>query len=530
MNTEHLNYAVLLFFSGCFALFYVLLIWRRRAAPGVFALMVFMGGVVIWTWTYCLFWLFPDWPKPSFWLDATYLGVVIVPTAMLVFAIQVNNLDQWLNKKILALLYVEPVLTLILLWTDPYHDLFFGGKRTPATTSFYEGGFWFWFNIFYIYILILSSLIIILRGFIRSKGIYRHQHGLILIGALVPLAVNVLRFAGVEPWTGLDPTPFFFILQGLFYTIGIFRFSTFDLIPVARDTLLETMPEGLLVVDNRWRLVEINRAALDLLDKEHDEVVGKNISYVLNAWPELEKTIKRADQRSKYYQVRLSKTYSMGVNITPLVDKHGNITGRLVTGRDITHQLETEKNLEEANQKLRDQLTRIQSLQAELEVRVIRDPLTGLLNRRFFDEALHKEVARANRKGMPITILILDIDKFKRVNDTHGHAAGDLVLEKIGGLLRAQTREADLAVRLGGEEFLILMNEINLDQGMKRAEEIRTLIENAHFDHEGVSIHVTVSIGGAEYPSSSTSIKDVMRKADQALYRAKFKGRNQVAR
>jgi diguanylate cyclase (GGDEF)-like protein/PAS domain S-box-containing protein len=530
MNTDHLNYAVILFLSGCIALFYILLIRPRRKAPGVFALMIFMGGVLIWTWTYCLHWLFPDWPANGFWLDATYIGVVIAPTAMLVFVLQLNYLDEWISKKTLALLGVEPVLTLAILWTDPFHGLFFAGKRTPVTTDIYEGGFWFWLNIVYIYIIILISLFVIVRGFLQTKGIYRQQQGLILVGACIPVIANLLRFFGFEPFPGLDLTPIVFSFQGMFYTIGVLSFSTFDLIPVAREALLETMPEWLLVVDNRWRLVEINHSALELLGEEHATVLGTSISYVLRNWLELEKTIKRADRIPTSYQVQFREDRSMGINITPLFNKEGYITGRLVTGQDITRQLQTEARLEEANQQLRAQLREIQALQETLKQQVIRDPLTGLLNRRVFQEELQIAVARANRKEQPITILIIDIDKFKRVNDTYGHAAGDLVLENLGKLLHQQTRKYDLAARLGGEEFLILMNEMNLETGLKRAEEIRGLIEIMDSEFENISIHITVSIGAAEYPSSSDSIQDVMRKADQALYRAKYKGRNQVAR
>ncbi len=530
MQTEHLNYAVVLFLAGCITLFYILLIRPRRKAPGVVALMVFMAGVVIWTWTYSLSWLFPGWPQNHFWLDATYLGVVIVPTAMFVFAMQVNYLDQWITKKTLALLAVEPALTLIILWTDRFHGLFFAGKRALVSTDIFEGGVWFWFNVVYIYLLVIIGLYVIFRGFLQAKGIYRQQHGLILAGALIPVLVNLLRFFGLKPFPGLDLTPIVFSVQGLFYTIGMFRFSIFDLVPVARETLLETMPEGLLVVDNRWRVVDINQSALSLLEQERSAVIGASISIVLRSWPELEEVIKRGDRVPASYQVQYLNDRFMGINITPLFDKQNHITGRLVTGQDITRQLEIETRLEEVNQQLRDQLQEIKTLQATLEQQAIRDPLTGLLNRRFFEEAIQKEVAHARRKKQAITILILDIDEFKRVNDTYGHAAGDAVLEALGSTLNQQTRVEDFAVRLGGEEFLILMTEMRLDQGMKRAEEIRSLIEDLKIEFEGALIQVTVSIGAAEYPSSSTSMRDVMRKADQAMYRAKFKGRNQIAR
>lgn len=529
MNTDYLHYAVILFISGCISLFFILLTWPRRRAPGVLALMVFMGGATIWAWTYSLHWLFPEWPARFFWLDATYLGVVIVPTAMALFAFQVTYLDKWITRKTIALLCVEPILTLIILWTDPWHGLFFAGKRTPSSSDIFEGGLWFWLNIVYVYALILVSVFIIIRGFLRTRGIFRQQYGLILIGACIPPLINLLRFMGVSPFPGMDPTPIMFIFQGLFYTVGIYRFSIFDLVPVAKEALLETMPEGLLVVDDRWRVVEINQSALALLQQDRTTVIGANIVSALRQWPELEALIRRGDRVPISFQVKYQKKF-LGVNITPLYNREQQITGRLVTWQDITKQLQIEARLEEANQKLRAQLREIKSLQASLEDQVIRDPLTNLLNRRFLEEALPKEVARAQRKEYPVTILIIDIDEFKLVNDTYGHAAGDLILQNLGRLLSKQTRKDDIAVRLGGEEFLILLTEVGLEQGMKRAEDIRRLIEKMRSEVDEFRVGITVSIGVAEFPSSSKEIRDVMRKADQAMYRAKFKGRNQVAR
>jgi diguanylate cyclase (GGDEF)-like protein len=258
-------------------------------------------------------------------------------------------------------------------------------------------------------------------------------------------------------------------------------------------------------------------------------VIGANIVSALRQWPELEALIRRGDRVPISFQVKYQKKF-LGVNITPLYNREQQITGRLVTWQDITKQLQIEARLEEANQKLRAQLREIKSLQASLEDQVIRDPLTNLLNRRFLEEALPKEVARAQRKEYPVTILIIDIDEFKLVNDTYGHAAGDLILQNLGRLLSKQTRKDDIAVRLGGEEFLILLTEVGLEQGMKRAEDIRRLIEKMRSEVDEFRVGITVSIGVAEFPSSSKEIRDVMRKADQAMYRAKFKGRNQVAR
>ena len=169
------------------------------------------------------------------------------------------------------------------------------------------------------------------------------------------------------------------------------------------------------------------------------------------------------------------------------------------------------------------------NLRETLQEQSIRDPLTGLHNRRYLEDSLIRELARAKRKTQPLSIILLDIDHFKRVNDTFGHGAGDMVLRRLGLVLQAYVRESDIACRVGGEEFSVLLPEGPLQIATQRAEDIRKAVNELTLEHEEKDLGtVTVSAGVATFPDHGTTADALIRAADQVLYDAKHKGRNRV--
>jgi len=169
------------------------------------------------------------------------------------------------------------------------------------------------------------------------------------------------------------------------------------------------------------------------------------------------------------------------------------------------------------------------NLRETLQEQSIRDPLTGLHNRRYLEDSLIRELARAKRKTQPLSIILLDIDHFKRVNDTFGHGAGDMVLRRLGLVLQAYVRESDIACRVGGEEFSVLLPEGPLQIATQRAEDIRKAVNELTLKHEEKDLGtVTVSAGVATFPDHGTTADALIRAADQVLYDAKHKGRNRV--
>jgi len=157
------------------------------------------------------------------------------------------------------------------------------------------------------------------------------------------------------------------------------------------------------------------------------------------------------------------------------------------------------------------------------------DPLTKLFNRRYLTDKLSKEINRARRHQRPLSVLFYDIDYLKEINDSLGHPAGDLLLKESAALIRSQLRNDDIIGRLGGDEFAILCPETSLEQSKVLAARIRTLVEKANFVFNETRFNFTVSIGVAELSPDMTNHDQLMAKADEALYRAKKGGRNQVS-
>jgi diguanylate cyclase (GGDEF)-like protein len=168
-------------------------------------------------------------------------------------------------------------------------------------------------------------------------------------------------------------------------------------------------------------------------------------------------------------------------------------------------------------------------LQESLQQMSVRDPLTGLFNRRYMEESLARELRRAERQGRPLGILMVDIDHFKNVNDTFGHDAGDAVLRELGAFFQRQIRSEDIACRFGGEEFTIVLHDATPESAWRRAEEIRGAAKQLRVAYgERILEPVTLSMGLASFPRDGMSRDVLIQNADAALYRAKQGGRDQV--
>jgi diguanylate cyclase (GGDEF)-like protein/PAS domain S-box-containing protein len=194
-------------------------------------------------------------------------------------------------------------------------------------------------------------------------------------------------------------------------------------------------------------------------------------------------------------------------------------TQSLSSIKDIAINLSEQLSLAISNVKLTESLSR-QSIQ---------DPLSGLFNRRYMEESLLREIARAKRKQAQVGIVMADLDHFKQFNDTYGHAAGDMLISQVGRVFKQGIRASDIACRFGGEEFVLILIESSLEDTQRRADEIREAVKKIEIVFQGQFLSsVTVSMGIATYPQNASAIDDLLRIADTALYKAKQTGRDKV--
>lgn len=205
--------------------------------------------------------------------------------------------------------------------------------------------------------------------------------------------------------------------------------------------------------------------------------------------------------------------------------RDGEVTGLQVSSRDITERKQYEKKLEEAQRVLKSQQRELEEVNGRLKSLASTDGLTGIKNRRAFEERLEQEVSRAHRYGHPVSLLLVDVDHFKAFNDRFGHPKGDEVLRTVGRLLTRAVRSTDFVARYGGEEFAVILPSTEVAQARELAERLRAAVEEAVWaDRE-----ITVSVGVASFSERVGSSEELIAEADRALYFSKKGGRNRVS-
>jgi diguanylate cyclase (GGDEF)-like protein len=220
--------------------------------------------------------------------------------------------------------------------------------------------------------------------------------------------------------------------------------------------------------------------------------------------------------------------YWADVVIAPVIDEDRQIISFLAVQVDITQRKLAEDALRDANRMLESQLREIEGLQSSLREQALRDPLTQLHNRRFLSESLEHEFHRAQRTSEPLSVIMLDLDLFKSINDTYGHAAGDACLVWLARLLQQHIRRSDILCRYGGEEFLLVLPATDMAGATHYAERLRLLVERETCTVDRHHLQLTVSLGIACYPSHGATGDEIIDRADEAMYVSKRAGRNRV--
>jgi diguanylate cyclase (GGDEF)-like protein len=504
-----MTYTVLLMVAGLACLIVAAIVWQqRRMAAGAIPLIVFMIALSWWDLAYAVFWAGVAGPTPFFWLDITYLGVVITPPAFLAFALLFTQLGHWLHRPLTLALMIEPILVIALLWTDPWHGLFFAGKRALNSGMILDAGPVFWANIAYSYTLMLIGCILLVRHYQQSTGLYRQQAALLLAAAVVPWLNNLVFVLRLSPLPGVDNTPFAFSITALMFAYALWHYRLLDVVPIARHLLIERMSDGVLVLDAQNRVVDINRAAQQATGAPHTSPIGRPLEQVFTAWADLIGKSCDASETQAEIVVGEAAQRHLDLRILPLLNQRHALVGRLIVWRDITE---------------------LKRTQAELQRLATSDELTQVHNRRHFLDLAQAELARTIRFSHPMALVFIDIDRFKEINDTLGHAGGDQALAAIAKLCLAQIRAIDIFARLGGEEFVLLLPETDSQTAALVAERLRQAVSQTPITHGGHAITATISLGVATVSGGQSTLELLMQRADQALYSAKQAGRNRVA-
>lgn len=318
--------------------------------PGATPVLLFMAGLFTWSMTYAIYWVSPASAR-IFWLNATYFGVVAAPGAFFAFTLLHTGRQHWIRGGRAGLLIIQPVITLLLLWTDPLHGLFYAGRQTPDSSVIFDGGPWFWIHIVYSYGLLLISVLLLGQAMLRAHAVFRKQAALVLFAALLPWLSNIVSLTGLNPLDGLDLTPISFALTGLIIAYSLYRTALLDLVPVARSQIVDELSEAVIVVDVQQRIVDTNFSANALITHLNPVLtsapIGLQVEDVLPAW---RRWIDR--ERPVEYTVPGFGTggadVTMRVTMSPLLDGRGARQGQVILLTDISAEKRLEHDLRES--------------------------------------------------------------------------------------------------------------------------------------------------------------------------------------
>ena len=299
---------------------------------------------------------------------------------------------------------------------------------------------------------------------------------------------------------------------------------------------VEQSPASIVITDTEGGIEYVNPRFTEVTGYSAEEVIGKNPRVLktdktprethLQLWQEL--TAGREWHGEFINRKKNGEEYYESASISPVMNDQGIVTHYLAVKEDITNQKMAEKELRNKNQILQFQLEAIEKLQADLREQAIRDPLMGLYNRRYLVETQERELAHALREGYKVGFVMIDIDHFKKVNDTFGHEVGDQVLRNLATLLKDQTRLGDIVCRYGGEEIVVILLNVTGETAFQITDRWRVAFMNSNLPVECVQVKCTISCGISIHPTHGGTANELITLADKAMYQAKAAGRNRV--
>jgi PAS domain S-box-containing protein len=423
-----------------------LLAWRRRSTEGSLAFALLMAAAAEWALAYALSLISDGADLRLFWVKVRYLGIVIVPGAWLTFALFQTGRGKRVTQRNLILLTIEPLCILLLVWTNEWHHLYWAEVMQkllgPFTVIEVTRGGFYWVHVAYSYLLIVYGSALFVQMVIHSPHLYRWQSLAVLFGAVGPLIGDVLSTFGLlASLSWLDLTPFFFTLTGLAMTWAFFRFRLLDIVPVARDAVIESMSDGVLVLDAENRIVDINPVAEGIINPTASEIIGQPAEQVLSQWPDLIELYRSVPETHTEISVGegVVRAY-FDLRISPLRDWRNRLTGRLIVFRDVTKRKEMEKALQKAKEAA-EAANRAKNDFISIVTHELRSPMSAIHGSATLlsdegagpvseDQAEFLEIIETNTRRM-IT-LVMDLNDVSRIESGQLHLRlGAIPLTKI---------------------------------------------------------------------------------------------------
>jgi diguanylate cyclase (GGDEF)-like protein len=430
-----------------------------------------------------------------------YLGASFVSPMLLFFIMDFCGVKQrtWLTVSTLII----PVLTVILVFTYPFNGIYWGESlftTDPIPLLVFSGSIFRTIYFIYSYSVMLAAFIICIVYRLKRDPLFKKHSMYVIVAMAIPMFGNLLTaFLKLFP---IDLTSAFASIMGTIIAYTLLFTGTFQIAPLAREEIVENMQDGFILIDPTGKFLDANLTAKRLFPALEYATTGLPMAAMGTVLWDADGRLAQefsveTESGTKHYRVSADDVMHEGRVICTCVTIYDNTSVR----------------------ELMDEITQM----AE------HDALTNLLNRRSFCRDVEKKCDEILRYGGKAFLMMLDIDYFKKVNDTYGHLAGDEVLRLVSRTLLQRFRKTDMVGRYGGEEFCVFLLAPSKENATEIAEECRRQVENLSTPFEDKTIRVTISIGIAEFPSArDKTLTALISCADAALYEAKSSGRNRV--
>lgn len=331
-----------------------LLLLQRPSTPGSRPFAFGMLAAAAWSFFYALEIGSPDLPVKIILSDLEYIGITAIPVCWLLFALDYAGVQGWQKPIRLFWIVIIPTLTLILFWTNPFHGLIWSQARLDTSGPFAiinkTYGPWFWLFTTYAYAVLLVGSYYLVYTVRHTSRWYSRQLLPLFVGILLPWLGNVLYLAGINPIPRLDLTPALFAVSGIVLIYGVFRFWLFDLVPFARTAVIDRMIDGVLIVDDQERVVDMNTAAAKYLDLPIANSIGQKAATALARYPQLWENFPVVEEQHEEFLINRGDEPSIfDLRISPLFGSDHQVTGQFILLHDITQPRQAEQELEKSH-------------------------------------------------------------------------------------------------------------------------------------------------------------------------------------
>jgi diguanylate cyclase (GGDEF)-like protein/PAS domain S-box-containing protein len=505
-------YMIITVVAGGISVVIAVLAWRRRHVPGAAFLAVMMASAAVWCGAVIGEFASGTLSGKVFWARLGYLGVVSIPWSWLLFCLAYTGRTSRHPRRVALALAIVPALTLAFVFLSPrvplvWSSVSFGGSG-HVHPLVVEHGRWFWANTAYGYACLLGGAAFLLHAVFSQVRRLTAQGVTIVLAIALPWVANLATISGLIKLDGLDLTPPAIVASGVLISVGLRRLQALDvfpgILPVARDAVFEGMQDGVLVVDSHGCVLIANRAAGRLLANDGVALVGRPLVDILAGVDSADTCFSGSEPSHEEGNFCARVPDGSGCHrflevVTSSLRNGSHSSGSILVMRDITER----RDLEE-----------------QIRHKALHDELTGLPNRTLLGEHLAELLGAGQRKSDGVALLLIDLDRFKEINDTFGHEAGDRLLCVVAGRIRETIREGDLVARLGGDEFGVVLPACGNEDAMRLAAALREALI-APLDFLNQQVCVTASIGVAASPLHGRDAGTLFRHADVALYLAK---------